>query len=73
MHVFKKRLDYVFITDRRRVLMQQAIISSLVANLSQLLLSFLLVNNIVAKKSRAGGRFINFPFGEDFEMGSAYM
>ena len=53
--------------------MQQAIISSLVANLSQLLLSFLLVNNIVAKKSRAGGRFINFPFGEDFEMGSAYM
>lgn len=46
---------------------------SLVANLSQLLLSFLLVNNIVAKKSRAGGRFINFPFGEDFEMGSAYM
>lgn len=46
---------------------------SLVANLSQLLLSFLLVNNIVAKKSRAGGRSINFPFGEDFEMGSAYM
>ena len=27
MDVFKKRLDYVFITDRRRVLMQQAIIS----------------------------------------------
>lgn len=60
MHVFKKRLDYVFITDRRRVLMQQAIISSLVANLSQLLLSFLLVNNIVAKKRRAGGRSLIF-------------
>lgn len=60
MHVFKKRLDYVFITDRRRVLMQQAIISSLVANLSQLLLSFLLVKNIIAKKSRAGGRSLIF-------------
>ena len=33
---------------------------SLVANLSQLLLSFLLVNNIIAKKSRAGGRSLIF-------------
>lgn len=63
MDVFKKRLDHVFITDRRRDRLSSL---SLVANLSQLLLTFFLVYNIVAKRSRTGGRSINFPFGEDF-------